>query len=72
VGRDIRAERVIRIRRILTFFGYYYVKYVVDFRYFVDGKGPYNIHMEPFNEPPEDTEKYIKGWKRSGCPKTYE
>ena len=73
---NIRIEKVIRICQT----GYrwslfrrvpHYMKCVVDFRYFVDGEGPFDINMRPYVEPPKDTEEMIKLWKRSGSGYAY-
>ena len=71
----IRIEKVIRIVRMGTWYKRIlfwtiklplYGKAVVAYRHYVDGKGPYTCSMEPFIEPPEDSEALIKLWKACG------
>lgn len=71
----IRIEKVVRIVKVghyyrRVFFWYnklpIYGKAVVDYRYYVNRDGPYTCKMEPFIEPPADTDALIKLWKACG------
>lgn len=72
VNSRVRIEPVVRIvlsgwRSSLLKTIPVYVKAVVDYRYFVDGRGPLNILGQPYTELPEDDDEAVRLWRKSGC-----
>ena len=68
-GTGKSKYRLVRVHRIIRYsinFKTMYVKCVVGYMYFVDGKGPYDIHMNPFKDPKKNTMADYLKWAFGG------